>query len=50
MQSRLAEMKQKARESEDWQKRKARMMERAWPFCVGLAMCVAAGTYYYFKY
>ena len=49
LETRLSEMKRKARESEDWQRRKARLLEgAAWPFCVGLAMCAAAGTYYYY--
>ena len=46
LESRVEEMRRKARESEEWKKTKSKLYERVIPFCVGVAMC-AAGTYYY---
>jgi tyrosine-protein phosphatase non-receptor type 1 len=44
----IKQMKEKQRESEAWQSRKEHMRESLLPFCVGLAMFLAGG-YYYFR-
>ena len=45
--SKIAEMKRKAKEAEEWQKTKASLVQKLIPFCVGFAMVSAAGIYYY---
>lgn len=45
---RIRKMKDKLKESEEWEARKELMRERLVPFCVGLAMFLAGG-YYYFR-
>lgn len=44
----IKQMKDKQRETEAWQNRKESMRETLLPFCVGLAMFLAGG-YYYFR-
>ena len=47
METRVQEMRKKAKEAEDWQRTKGRIYETLIPFAVGLVMC-AAGTYFYY--
>lgn len=48
MEDQIAEIKRKARESEEWARREQGLWEKAVPFCVGLAMLTASATYYYY--
>lgn len=48
METQLQEMKKKAKESEEWSKKKEFIFETIVPFCVGLAMLLA-GSYYYMR-
>ena len=48
LEEQILEMKRKAKESEEWQRKKNFFMEKMVPFCVGLAMIIA-GTVYYMR-
>ncbi len=50
MQNRLSEMKRKSQESDEWNRRKATIKEKAWPVLMGLAVCAVAGAVFYMKY
>jgi tyrosine-protein phosphatase non-receptor type 1 len=47
--SKITDMKRKAKEADAWQRTKASLVHKVVPFCVGLAMVSAAGVYYYAK-
>ena len=48
LEAQVQEMKRKAKESEDWSRKKNFLFEKMVPFCVGLAMLVV-GTVYYMR-
>ena len=48
LEAQVQEMKRKAKESEDWSRKKNVLFEKMVPFCVGLAMLVV-GTVYYMR-
>lgn len=48
LQSKVQDMKRKSADSEDWKRRKSQVYEML-PFCFGLVMMVAAGSYYFLK-
>lgn len=48
LEQQISDMKRKAKESEEWQRKKNFFMEKMVPFCVGLAMIIA-GTVYYMR-
>jgi hypothetical protein len=45
--SKIADMKRRAKDAESWKKRKESLVQKALPFCVGLAMLSAAGVYFF---
>ncbi len=49
MESKIKEMKQKAKDAEEWQQKKAWLYETVVPFCVGMILCMA-GAYYFTRY
>lgn len=48
MEAQVQEIKRKAKEAEEWSRKKNFLMEKMVPFCVGLAMLIA-GTVYYMR-
>lgn len=49
LEAKVQEMKRKDREAEDWKRIKRQIGTKVLPFCVGLCMVAAAGTYYYYR-
>jgi hypothetical protein len=48
LETQLLDMKKRAREAEDWGRKKNFIIEKMVPFCVGLAMIIA-GTVFYMR-
>ena len=48
LEAQVQEMKRKAKDAEDWSRKKNFLFEKMVPFCVGLAMLIC-GTVYYMR-
>ena len=48
LEAQVQEIKKKAKDAEDWSRKKNFLFEKMVPFCVGLAMLVV-GTVYYMR-